>query len=591
MKKYLFLSLFCAVGMYVSAQKIGDRLPVWQKGYLDIHHINTGCGECAFMILPDGTTLMVDAGANTPSGERHVAPRPNDNKTPGAWIANYVLKHFPENRTKVIDYFLATHFHGDHIGGVFKTKSTKADYYLTGISEIAESIPLGKIIDRGYPVYNFLKPVSDDQIFSNWLNFINYQKSLEPDIMEGFIVGANNQFVLKYDADTEYAGKFEIRNLIANGEMWTGDGAETVSLFPTLNGLKGSDIPEENSLSCAIKLSYGGFSYYTGGDLTGYPKPGRPVWHDLETPLAPVVGKTDVCVVNHHGYNNATNDVFIKTLAPQVFIIQAWDALHPNHSTLYRMLAKQLYPNNRDVFATNLHPAAKIVIGDLTNQIKSTQGHIVIRVSPGGSDFMVYILNDANGDYIVIKAVYGPYLCSGGNIGTAENPYIISDAARLATLAANVNEGQSYQNKHFRLVADIDLGGYPNWTPVGYGTNGNNSFKGFFHGGGHSISNLKANGTNDLGLFGSISGAVIDSLYLLNVKISGTGARKGGLAGTALNNSVIKDCYVSGSISGGGNNGGLIGDMRKSAVYRCFSNVHVSGNDTQGGLVGIQDGG
>lgn len=233
---------------------------------------------------------------------------------------------------------------------------------------------------------------------------------LHPGTMERFDVGSNKQFALKHNQE-RYGENFEIRNLIANGIMWAGSSSEIISLFPSLEGLTGTDFPEENSLSCAVKLSYGSFDYYTGGDLTGYPKPGRPQWHDLETPLAPVIGQVEVCVVNHHGYNNATNDTFIKTLAPDVFIIEASDALHPNHSTLYRMLAKQLYPNERDIFATNLHPAAKIVIGDLTDQMKSAQGHIVIRVSPGGDSFKVYILDDSQTNSTIVKAVHGPYSC------------------------------------------------------------------------------------------------------------------------------------------------------------------------------------
>ena len=41
---------------------VGNVLPDWEEGYLDIHFINSGRGECAFYILPDGTTLIVDAG-------------------------------------------------------------------------------------------------------------------------------------------------------------------------------------------------------------------------------------------------------------------------------------------------------------------------------------------------------------------------------------------------------------------------------------------------------------------------------------------------------------------------------------------------
>ena len=163
-------------------------------------------------------------------------------------------------------------------------------------------------------------------------------------------------------------------------------------------------------MSCALKITYGHFSYYTGGDVTGYPKPGRSLFHDVETPMAPVVGRTEVCCVNHHGYNNATNDAFISTLSPRVFIIQASDALHPNHSTLERMLSKQLYPEKRDVFATNLHPAAEIVIGKNTEKMKSKQGHIVVRVLPGGDEYYVYILED-NNTKRKIKQISGPYVC------------------------------------------------------------------------------------------------------------------------------------------------------------------------------------
>ena len=38
----------------------------WNAGFpgtLDIHHISTGRGNATFFVLPDGTTLLVDAGA------------------------------------------------------------------------------------------------------------------------------------------------------------------------------------------------------------------------------------------------------------------------------------------------------------------------------------------------------------------------------------------------------------------------------------------------------------------------------------------------------------------------------------------------
>lgn len=412
-KKIILISLCALMGnanakdIYVAAPS-GNTLPVWEAGYLDIHHINTGCGNATFCILPDGTTMLIDAGENKAGGERHVLPKPNDSKSAGQWIADYI-KMFSSNANPVIDYCLVTHFHKDHIGGILKRRSPKADFYLTGISEVNEFIPIKKIVDRGYPDYNFIKPEETEAFFYNYLAFLEFFKNNNPDGIEGFNVGSADQFVLKHNPDA-YKYTFEIRNLIANGNMWTGKEKETKNLFPDLTSVNKGNWPNENSLSCAIKMSYGKFNYYTGGDLTGYPKPGRPSWHDLETPLAPVIGEVEVCVVNHHGYDNATNDTFVSVLKPQVFVMHAWDALHPNHSTLTRMLAKQLYPNARDVFSTNMLEATRIVIGDLTDQMKSRQGHIVVRVSPGGNQYMIYILEDGNTQRTV-KSSYGPYVC------------------------------------------------------------------------------------------------------------------------------------------------------------------------------------
>ncbi len=63
-KKIIIALLLCFLPIASFAQKVGETLPAWEEGYMDIHHINTGCGECAYIILPDGTTMLIDAGEN-----------------------------------------------------------------------------------------------------------------------------------------------------------------------------------------------------------------------------------------------------------------------------------------------------------------------------------------------------------------------------------------------------------------------------------------------------------------------------------------------------------------------------------------------
>ena len=91
----------------------------WQEGYMDIHQISTGRGNVAWLILPDGTTMLVDMGdlGKDNYSQEIMEPKPSGSKSPAQWVAQYI-KHFSEpleNGTK-IDYAFMTHFHGDHIG-------------------------------------------------------------------------------------------------------------------------------------------------------------------------------------------------------------------------------------------------------------------------------------------------------------------------------------------------------------------------------------------------------------------------------------------------------------------------------------------
>ena len=116
------LSLFILAAFVVRSQSVatvGQPLPAWQEGYLDLHHINTGRGNAALYILPDGTTVLFDAGELDPTdprttSKRNTPIRPDDSKRPYEWIA-YYISHIASQ--KQIDYAVISHFHDDHFGG------------------------------------------------------------------------------------------------------------------------------------------------------------------------------------------------------------------------------------------------------------------------------------------------------------------------------------------------------------------------------------------------------------------------------------------------------------------------------------------
>jgi beta-lactamase superfamily II metal-dependent hydrolase len=404
-RKLLVVFSVCFQTAAFAQIKVGDAFPAWTQGYMDIHHINTGRGECVFAILPDGTSMLIDAGAVVPSRGISDA-RPNSSKSAGEWITRYIremMRPLPERK---IDYLFLTHFHSDHMGDVRvgRQKSKKGNYVLSGITEVGDKTPFQKIIDRDWPAYNSPKGLADDKNMQNYIRFVNWQVT-NGVAAEQFKVGSNDQFKLIKQAN-KYP-EFEIRNLAANGYVWTGVQNQVRNHFPAINTTAASELPIEHQYSAAIRISYGKFDYFNGGDLvnSNAATDGGP---DIERQVGLVTGPVEVCKANNHAGYNTMGEAFLKAVRPSVVILPLWSSGQLENVGLQRMLSKSIYPEERDVFATNLTEADKKVIGRRINQMKSQQGHIVTRVHPRGDRYAIYILDDSAENY-KIKAIHGPY--------------------------------------------------------------------------------------------------------------------------------------------------------------------------------------
>lgn len=378
----------------------------WESGYLDIHQISTGRGNCTFIILPDGTTMMVDAGDlgdGSNNTQEIMTPRPNAVKHPAEWIARYV-KHFsaPLGNNGALDYLLITHFDRDHIGYVDRTAVIQdgKDYKLTGVTHLAQLVDIRTLIDRGYPSYDY--PTRAKIESGNPLSFPNYylyvkERDATGRKTEKFEVGSNKQIKLCHEPD-KYPD-FEVRNIAANGRIWTGDRSGVEEFVPPIREITEAQYPNENRCSCVFTMKYGKFDYYSGGDILGVAK--NPEWFDVETRVAKVVGETDVVLANHHAYSDAMNQEFIAATKPQIYVIPVWDFYHPQPESLSRMLDTELYPDARMVFAAGLVESNRVRLGAIGQQIKPA-GHVVVRVYEGGDEFQIFVLNDGSEDYEVI---------------------------------------------------------------------------------------------------------------------------------------------------------------------------------------------
>ena len=379
------LALLAVLATMATAQtEVGNPLSAWTPGTLDIHQISTGRGNAALFILPDGTTLLVDAGA-AGDGLPQSEPHPDASRTPGAWIARYAKRHLPAGATG-LDYALITHFHADHMAGIF---------------DVDGALPIHTLIDSGWPDYRYPAPFTD-QLMASYRRFLA-ERTKTGMTVERFKPGSASQIRPLHDG-----AKWEIRNIIGNGEAWTGAGESTRQVFPALDSLAAADRPSENMCSLGFRLQYGEFRYFTGGDLPGTADPGYPAWHAVEAAIANVIGHTDVHVVNQHGSMGEESEEFLRALRSTVLIVPAWAASHPAPDVLKRIMNSRLPPSPRYVFATELREAARIVIGQRATQLAAPPGHVVVRVAPGGGRYRVFVLDNRDERDLVV-AVRGPF--------------------------------------------------------------------------------------------------------------------------------------------------------------------------------------
>jgi hypothetical protein len=408
-------ALLLALGIRPLAQtgpfRQGDVLPLWSPGSLDIHQIVTGRGNAAFMMFPDGTTLLLDAGDGGDTAYDRLHPsdadqRPDASRTPAQWIARYI-RHMAGTDAR-LDYAVLTHFHPDHMGIITgsEPRSARGDYLLSGMTAVAEDVSIARLIDRGWPDYRYLPPPAD-AMFTNYRRFVAAGTAAGRLSMIGAQAGSATQIVPVRKQDP--ALPFEVRIVAVNDRVWTGQGDATKVRFPALDSIPlREDWPDENMCSVALRIKYGRFDYFTGGDMPGYPVPGAAAWHDEETDLAKALGPTDVHVINHHGSLEEENPAWLATLRSRVMIVPAWAATHPSPDVLKRMMSPRVYAGPRDIFVTLFRESTKAATGARAAQVASDHGHVVVRVEPGGARYWVLVLDDTTESYR-ITSVHGPY--------------------------------------------------------------------------------------------------------------------------------------------------------------------------------------
>ena len=161
--------------------------------------------------------------------------------------------------------------------------------------------------------------------------------------------------------------------------------------------------------------------------------------------------------------------------------------------------------------------------------------------------------------------------------------YTVYNADGLLNVAKLVNGGKTDIN--ITLDKNIDLTG-KGWTPIG--TSFDNSYKGTFDGGGHTITGLTVT-TNDqfVGLFGYLNRAgMVKNVVMEGIQITSNHmfGCTGGVVGYSWG--TIENCSVSGSVSGTDCVGGVVGSQKAGSIIGCCTSATVKGTHYVGGVAG-----
>ncbi len=226
-----------------------------------------------------------------------------------------------------------------------------------------------------------------------------------------------------------------------------------------------------------------------------------------------------------------------------------------------------------------------------------------------------------------------------GGDGTKDNPYLISNADQLARLAQDVNTIPNFSRGcYFLLTNDIVVNeqvnqqqlstlqagdAFPQTPTIGTYSSDTDyrAFQGVFDGGGHTISGVYLQGSVNymalfrvledaevcnLGLvdefiqanayFAGIAARVINSriinCYVADSNIRGYGSNGGGIAAQALGNTRVQNCYVSGTLDGKNDMGGIVGrvgngDYNTVVVENCYTTATIGINAARTNKAGV----
>lgn len=233
---------------------------------LEVYFVDVEGGQATLMVTPAGESVLIDAG----------------------WAgnnfrdANRIAAAAKLAKVKKIDYFILTHYHADHVGGV---------------PQVAQKLPIGTFIDHG-PTRESLEKRSQQRMIDDYNQAVAQAKHI--------VAKPGDKLPIKGIDATVVTADGEVLPVALPG---AGEQNPYCAKTPD----KQPD-PSENARSLGTYWQMGRFRMVDLGDLT---------WNKEKELMCPInrLGKVDVFIVSHHGLNWSNSPALVDALAPRVAVM------------------------------------------------------------------------------------------------------------------------------------------------------------------------------------------------------------------------------------------------------------------------------